>query len=230
MRLPGRRDGLDFAGAAALDMAMVVDGDFDATGYCQLSGLVPTAICDALVKQLWSDLRESNVQACPPNRRLIRKHSLDVHGRDYPPIAFFHCGLTPALADIAGADLLPSASFFRMYVGGDVCRVHSDRATSEYSLSLTLSYSDGIPWPLSIAAEPVAVPFLDDYGEDFAGEPNVSFAMAPGDAVFYQGSARRHGRIAPNPNNWSAHLFLTWVTRDGPYSGEAFESLAMIAK
>jgi hypothetical protein len=27
----------------------------------------------------------------------------------------------------------------------------------------------------------------------------------------------------PNPNRWSAHLFLHWVERDGEFAGEAFD-------
>jgi hypothetical protein len=27
---------------------------------------------------------------------------------------------------------------------------------------------------------------------------------------------RRHGRTTPNPNGWSAHLFLHWVERGAP--------------
>ena len=31
----------------------------------------------------------------------------------------------------------------------------------------------------------------------------------------------KDGRTAPNPNRWSAHLFLHWVERDGAFRGEA---------
>ena len=36
-------------------------------------------------------------------------------------------------------------------------------------------------------------------------------------------TGHRHGRTAPNPNAWSAHLFLHWVDRDGPYRDHAFD-------
>jgi hypothetical protein len=47
--------------------------------------------------------------------------------------------------------------------------------------------------------------------------------MEVGDAVIYRGVHRAHGRTTPNPNRWSAHLFLHWVARDGPYSDQAFD-------
>jgi hypothetical protein len=45
----------------------------------------------------------------------------------------------------------------------------------------------------------------------------------PGDAVLYQGVHHHHGRTTPNPNRWSAHLFLHWVERDGAFAGDAFD-------
>ena len=48
-------------------------------------------------------------------------------------------------------------------------------------------------------------------------------AMQVGDAVLYQASHYPHGRMQPNPNAWSAHLFLFFVDRDGPYRDHAFD-------
>ena len=48
-------------------------------------------------------------------------------------------------------------------------------------------------------------------------------AMAAGDAVLYQGVHHHHGRVTPNPNRWSAHLFLHWVERNGAYADYAFD-------
>ena len=45
-------------------------------------------------------------------------------------------------------------------------------------------------------------------------------------AVLYRGVQHRHGRIKPNPNRWSAHLFLHWVDRDGPHAAQAFDVMA----
>jgi hypothetical protein len=49
--------------------------------------------------------------------------------------------------------------------------------------------------------------------------------MEVGDAVLYQGVHHRHGRMTPNPNGWSAHLFMHWVDQDGPYRDQAFDGL-----
>ena len=60
--------------------------------------------------------------------------------------------------------------------------------------------------------------------DDFGDEPFSSVEMQPGDAVLYRGMDLRHGRIKPNPNTWSAHLFLFWVERDGNFKQHAFDA------
>ena len=59
--------------------------------------------------------------------------------------------------------------------------------------------------------------------DGFGASAFTSIAMEVGDAVLYQGVHRRHGRITPNPNGWSAHLFLHWVSARGQYRDFAFD-------
>ena len=42
--------------------------------------------------------------------------------------------------------------------------------------------------------------------------------MEVGDAVLYQASHYPHGRIRPNPNAWSAHLFLFLSIGTDPFA------------
>lgn len=201
---------------------MEVVGRYREDGYALLRGLVAPRVARAFLRRLGKDLGRT---ALPlggkgPQSRVLQRPALEVHGRDYAPMQFFLWGLTPLMSRLVGQELLPTYDFFRVYRAGDVCRVHSDRNACEHSLSLTLDYSDGKAWPLQVgtsasAREGVA----DDFGED----GHASIAMAPGDALLYRGVDRRHGRTEPNPNRWSAHLFLHWVERDGPNRDEAFE-------
>ena len=110
-----------------------------------------------------------------------------------------------------------------------MCRVHSDRQSCEHSLSLTLDYSDGEPWPLEVGSVRSTKPSAK-VDEGFGDEPHASLSMQVGDAVLYRGVHHRHGRITPNPNAWSAHLFLHWVDRDGPYADHAFDGRKNQAK
>ena len=199
---------------------ILVHGDYSASGYALIEGLLAPEVAKALLDRFWIDLRDEKVALRhAPSHELLTKPAMELHGSRHPPLTTFLWGLTPMLTHLTGARLLPTYCFFRLYQQGDILRVHSDREACEHSLSLTLHYSDGEVWPLAIGQEE-ARPGVT---EDFGGEPFASLAMRAGAAVLYRGVDRRHGRVVPNPNKWSAHLFCHWVAADGPNAHLAFE-------
>lgn len=200
---------------------------YRSNGYVALEGLFPPELVRAFYNQMQSDLQAAGrpLQSFAARGPLLRRDALEVYAYQYAPMMTFLWGLTPRVAQAAGCDLLPTYAYFRAYQRDDVCRVHSDRYACEHSLSLTLAYGDDQPWALSVATErtePGAV-----VAEDFGDQPFGSVAMRPGDGVLYQGTHHRHGRTDPNPNSWSAHLFLHWVDRNGPYKEHAFDRVAL---
>lgn len=201
---------------------MEIVGSYDKNGYAHLKALIDPSLARAFLRSLAKDLGRTVLPMTGKESRpgVLRRPALQVHGEHYPPMKFFLWGLTPLLSQLVGRELLPTYDLFRVYRAGDICRVHSDREACEHSLSLTLDYSDGKPWPLQIGKVPLPAR-QKRLTEGFEGEEHVSIAMQPGDAVLYRGTHRRHGRTEPNPNRWSAHLFLHWVERDGAYRGEA---------
>lgn len=202
------------------DGRMQVRGDYSADGYALIENLLPAELAKAMLDRFWTDLRDDKFQLRhAPSHELLTRPAMEVHGARHVPLTTFLWGLTPLVAQLAGAPVLPTYCFFRLYQGGDRLRVHSDRAACEHSLSLTLGDSDGEAWPLDVGQLP-ARPGVE---EDFGGEPFTSLDMRSGDAVLYRGVDRRHGRVVPNPNRWSAHLFCHWVTADGPNKHLAFE-------
>lgn len=202
---------------------MKVIGDYREDGYAHIKELLPPEVTRTFLAGLKQALGEqalqlSGVQKFP---NLLRRPAFELYGRHYPPMLHLLWGLTPTMMDLTGCDLLPTYDYFRLYREGDVCRVHHDRPSCEHSLSLTIDYSDGEAWPLDVGrerGEPSA-----QVEEDFGDEPFASIPMAIGDAVLYRGVHHRHGRVRPNPNAWSAHLFLHWVDRNGPYRDHAFD-------
>ena len=205
---------------------MDVVGDYEAQGYAHLKGLVEPAVAQGLVQRLAKDLGRTALplRGKESHPGVLKRPALAVHGAQYPPLLTFLWGLTPLVSRLVGRELLPTYDLFRVYRAGDICRVHSDREACEHSVSLTLDYSDSKVWDLEIGSWPL--PGRQKHlTEDFEGEPYASVGMAPGDAVLYRGIHRRHGRTTPNPNRWSAHLFLHWVERDGPYGDQAFQGV-----
>ncbi|MBA3667683.1 MAG: hypothetical protein H0W65_08170 [Sphingomonas sp.] len=200
-------------------------GDYRSDGYQALPGFVPREVATGFLARLKSDLARQGIQLSQLERDspLLGGKAAELYGHHYPPMMFFLWGMTPAVRELVGEDLLPTYTYFRLYRQGDICKVHGDRPSCEHSVSLTLAYSDGISWPLEVGRRVVAEPYeRTDVQFDEADEMR-SVPMEPGDAVLYQGVHRHHGRTTPNPNKWSAHLFLHWVERDGPYAKHAFD-------
>ncbi len=202
---------------------MRAHGDYYADGYALLEGLLPQEVATAFMRQLMNDLKQANItlQSYEKSSAILQRSAVEIYGYQYKPMITFLWGLTPIVANLVGRELLPTYNYFRIYRRGDICRVHSDRPACEHSLSLTLSYSDGASWPLELAKAPIAEP--EPIADDFAGASPARLEMQPGDAVLYQGARYRHGRVMPNPNEWSAHMFLHWVDRNGAHAGEAFD-------
>lgn len=202
---------------------MRIEGDYSKDGYATIRGLVPPEVASNLFKQVQMDLTAAgkSFQTFAQAQPLSKHQTVDISGHFYRPLTTFLWGLTPIISELTGADLLPSYDYFRIYQRDDICRVHSDRPSCEHSVSLTLAYSDGKPWPLEVGSIPVSGegPCVEDFGD----EPYFSVEMQPGDAVLYRGIDLRHGRMTPNPNQWSAHLFLFWVERGGPFAQHAFD-------
>jgi hypothetical protein len=202
---------------------MDVSGNYAELGYLHVRQLIPPEVARAVVRMIKEGLGPEPLElsTVTQHQQQLKRPAFNIYGYDYWPMIFFLWGLTPTISTLTGHDLLPAYDYFRLYREGDVCRVHSDRASCEHSVSLTLDYSDGEIWDLQVARQgrPDALPMSDDFGPD----DYSSVGMNVGDAVLYRGVHHRHGRITPNPNAWSAHLFLHYVERGGPFADHAFD-------
>lgn len=204
-----------------------VNAGYHDKGYAHLRGFVAPEVVDVFLRQLWLDLQQARLplSSFAQTSKLLNKSAVEIYGYRYKPMMSFLWGLTPAMNAVTGLELLPTYSFLRIYQAGDICRVHSDRSACEHSLSLTLGYSDGKVWNFEVGSNQLTEPLPFD--ETFADERFSSLAMNPGDAVLYKGTEYRHGRTTPNPNRWSAHMFLHWVDRDGPHGACAFDGVEL---
>jgi hypothetical protein len=202
-----------------------VSETYRAKGYAPLPGLIPREVATGFLARLKAELERQHIsfsqilQSSP----LLSTPAAEVTSNQYAPLAGFLWGMTPAIAQLTGEDLLPTYAYFRLYRQGDICRVHCDRYACEHSVSLMLASADDLPWALEVATTRDEHP-RQRADEGFADhEMPEDVAMMPGDAVLYQGVHHHHGRTTPNPNRWSAHVFLHWVSRGGAYAGEAFD-------
>jgi hypothetical protein len=205
---------------------MEVRGDYASDGHALIERLVAPKLAKVLLDRLWADLGSQKINLSFAERPpFLEKSAMELHGARHQPMTRFHWGLTAVASMLTGRELLPSYCFVRVYQQGDVLKVHSDREECEHSMSLTLGSSEGIVWPLEIGrGDSADWPVLAD---DFGTEPVSTFAIQPGDALLYRGVQHRHARLTPNPNKWSAHLFLHWVDSAGSFSNLAFENIKL---
>ena len=194
-------------------------------GYVLLDGLFPPIVLDVFHGKMQQDLNLKGNPAFVSQTGLLTKPAIEVYSRQYAPMAAFHWALTPTAAAVAGCALVPTYAYFRAYQQGDVCLVHSDRHACEHSLSLTIHLADGRPWALSVGERVIDQP--EAVERDFGADSFTSLPMRAGDAVMYRGVEHRHGRLEPNPNAWSAHLFLHWVDPNGPNADHAFDRVML---
>lgn len=209
---------------------MDVIGDYQRDGYAKIAGLLAPEVAARVLATMHEALNRKPIPLSTRTEHatLLQRPAFEIYGRLYQPMLFLLYGLTPAISRLAGCDLLPAYDFFRVYRQGDICRVHTDRPSCEHSVSLTLGSSDDISWPLELETRPSGgrACMADDFGD----AAYASLPMVAGDAVLYRGVEHRHGRLTPNPNAWSAHLFLHWVDRHGPYRDHAFDKCEVPAK
>lgn len=204
---------------------MKVAGNYIADGYAHVSGIISPDIANAILSEIKIDTAPGSIPLSQEDvfSPVLKRAAFEVYGPHYTPMKFLLWALTPVMEDITGVALAPSYNYFRVYRGGDVCHIHSDRPACEHSMTLTLAYSDGANWPFCVGRqlldEGKPGPITDTFGD----EPHATISMDPGDAVIYRGMALRHGRPQPNPNCWSAHMFLHWVAREGRHIAHAFE-------
>ena len=198
-------------------------------GYVLMAGLLPVEVTTAIYQRLSKDLDLArNGGRYAVQGTLLSKPAIEVYSHLYAPLATLLWGLTPIASETAGKRLLPTYSYFRIYQQGDICRVHGDRPACEHSMSLTLLLAEQKPWSLSVERERREGP-IRGVEADYGGEDYAELPMQAGDAVMYQGVNHRHARLQPNPNSWSAHIFLHWVDAEGPFKEHAFDRPALAA-
>lgn len=200
-------------------------GNYGRDGYRLMEKLIAPEVATGMLARMKIDFARQRVDLAGLRTEgpLLAQPAVEIYGFHYPPFVTFHWGLTSVVEQAVGVPILPTYCYFRLYRAGDICRVHGDRPACEHSMSLTLGYADGVPWPLEVARRSIAEPYSRADLAFAAGEDAVAVAMSPGDAVLYRGVHHHHGRTMPNPNRWSAHLFLHWVERGGRFADQAFD-------
>ncbi len=206
---------------------------FADNGFCLVKSVLTPDVAARLLADVAQDIHRVGMDKFFVQTSIHSSPGLEIYSHDYKLLNSFQWGLTGLVREITGANLVPGFAYFQVYRKGNHLYVHSDRSSCEYSMSLTLAYSDDLPWDLTVGDDLVDHNIPDEgtvVAQDYGSAKYHRLTMAPGDGVLYQGYLRRHGRLEPNPNRWSAHVFLHWVDADGPHSKYAFDEKVLDTK
>lgn len=192
---------------------------YDTIGYVNVGGLLHKRVTNRINKVIIDHLDVSQLDLSGSDHPdVLKRAAVDIPGQDFPPFLFMLWSMTPFMTAVTGKTLMPTYSFFRIYRQGDILKFHSDRPSCEHSMTLTLGYGEGKNWPLEVMKR--GTTYEEMRQEGTAVTP---VDMNVGDAIIYRGIDVPHGRRMPNPNSWSAHIFLHWIDVDGPYADYAFD-------
>jgi hypothetical protein len=110
---------------------------------------------------------------------------------------------TKKMSEICEKELVETVSYWRMYTYDATLKMHSDRPSCEYSVSVMID-TDNTPWPF------------------IAGESSID--MKPGDGVIYKGCELKHGRPDPFKGDYHIQAFLHYVDKNGKYKDWIYDT------
>ena len=122
--------------------------------------------------------------------------------------------LLPIVEKETGKTLYPTYSFARLYRTGTELKVHTDRPSCEYSITVTLGY-EGDKWAI----------YMGDKEDKSDGTP---IYMNVGEGVVYEGTKHYHWR-EPFTGKWQAQVFLHYVDANGPYAEYRYDKRDKLA-
>ena len=140
--------------------------------------------------------------------RITEKTAMSYGTYGDPLIELVLADMLPVVEGITGKELLPTYSFARVYVKGDVLRPHKDRPACEYSVTVNVA-TVGELWPI--------------WMDTSKNEPE-KYVLMSGDAVVYKGCEVEHWRETATDTEINVQFMLHYVDKNGPFSELKFDN------
>jgi hypothetical protein len=186
-------------------------------GYVVLRNMITQENSNLLTQGLRKYIEETGAQpdaTCPSSKYV----------KSMPELDELLERITPVVSGASGKNLIPTYSYARMYVNGEMLPKHFDRPACQYSITLCLGM-DSDPWPIFMAKKSDSdsgTPYtMPDGSVHYMGEPTAAH-LNVGDGVLYLGMDMVHYR-EPFEGQWQAQVFLHWVDADGPHADQKYD-------
>lgn len=122
--------------------------------------------------------------------------------------------LQPLVEKTIGLNLYPCYTYARIYYNGSEMRIHKDRPSCEFSVTLCITEDDENPWPIY---------FRNRKQQD------IPIFTKPGDLVIYSGCELEHWR-EPYQGKEQMQAFLHYVNADGPYADWKYDKRSYLGR
>lgn len=117
---------------------------FARDGFCLIKSLLTLDVAARLLADVAEDIHRVGMDKFLGQTSIHSNPGLEIYSHDYKLLNSFQRGLTSLVRDITGANLTQGFAYFQIYWEGNQLIGHSDRASCEYSMSLTLADSDDL--------------------------------------------------------------------------------------
>jgi len=137
---------------------------------------------------------------------------------------------TSVIEQNVGKKLWPTYSFFRIYDKGSDLKVHTDRASCEYTVALCLGADPvDVPYEIFVGEEDEAsdYKYYNEKREYKRYRIDHKFPMVPNNAVIFKGMDKIHWREKCTHDHFVT-VFLHYVDQEGPYKDFKFDKRSML--
>ena len=173
---------------------------FEAQRYIKIDGVLDVKFCNILTRSFEKYIEEGQT---------IKDHQCTKSDAVYAFADFERLlkDLRPVFEQATGKRLIPTYSYARRYVKGEVLHSHVDRPACEISATITLGFGSK-SWPI----------FMGNYDKTKSSEIQLDV----GEAVLYKGQQIHHWR-EPFDGDWQVQVFLHYVDADGMNAEWAYD-------
>lgn len=188
---------------------------FKENSYQILNNLVSTELCQVAAREFemardLANAAANNNQPYPYQDEMVEKSF-----SWYSPLIFEALSDTIVknkVEEILGEPVFPTYTYARIYYNNAEMKYHTDRSSSEFSVSLCVKVDPKHPWHLGV--------------ENLKGEQFYA-KQAPGDAIMYKGNELPHWRETYNGTE-QINAFFFYVRANGPKSILKYDTRPML--
>lgn len=187
--------------------------DFNKDGYYILNNAVSKDVCEVAAREF--EMARDLAKSTDNDLYAFNDDMVDKSFSWYSPLIFESLSDTiikRKVEEIVGESVYPTYTYARIYYNGAEMKYHTDRSSSEFSVSLCVKVDPKYPWHLQMKTKDGNTMIVD---------------QEPGDAVMYYGNDMPHWRDIYSGTE-QINAFFFFVRANGPRSILRYDTRPML--